>query len=95
MASVVLRIYTSGDVLSGRDALAVNFLMDRSAPIRNREIADLAQKLGACHPAGPHDSDTAMSVTFSFACERGSLKAKAILAPTSPASLQTLEFTAL
>jgi len=94
MAAVVLRIYTSGDVLSARESLAMNFLMDRGAPLRNREIADLKQKLGACQPAAPADSDTAMSVTLSFACERGSLQARVILAPTLPASLQTLEFTA-
>ena len=95
MAAVIFRMYASGDVLTGRDALAMNFLMDRDAPLRNREIADLKQRLGACQPAAPADSDTAMSVTLSFACERGALKARVILAPTSPASLQTLEFTAV
>ena len=33
-----------------------------------------------------------MSATLAFACERGSLKVKVVLAPTTPATLQTLEF---
>jgi CubicO group peptidase (beta-lactamase class C family) len=94
MAAAVFRIYESGDVLSVRESLAMNFLQDRSAPLRNRELADLKQKLGACKPGAPAGSDTAMSAKLAMACERGVLKANLILAPTSPATLQTLEFTA-
>ncbi|MEJ0087460.1 MAG: serine hydrolase domain-containing protein [Pseudomonadota bacterium] len=94
MSAAVGRMYSSGDVLIARAALAMNFLLDRSAALRNRDIADLKRKLGACQPAIPADTDTAMSATLTFACERGTLSAKIILAPTSPATLQTLEFTA-
>ena len=93
MASAVFRIYSSGDVLTERRMLAMNFLMDRGAPHRNRELADLKQKLGVCQPAGPAVADNAMSATLSYTCQRGSLKANMILAPTLPATLQTLEFT--
>jgi hypothetical protein len=87
-------MYASGDVLTERTAFGMNFLLDRGAPLRNQELADLKHKLGACQPAGPADSDTAMSATLSFPCERGTLQAKVILAPTLPPTLQTLEFTA-
>jgi D-alanyl-D-alanine-carboxypeptidase/D-alanyl-D-alanine-endopeptidase len=94
MGAAISRIYASGDVLTERTVLAMNFLLDRGARLRNQELADLKVKLGACQPAGEADSDTAMSATLSFPCEHGVLQAKAILAPTSPATLQTLEFTA-
>ncbi|MEO8064001.1 MAG: hypothetical protein ABI821_14795 [Pseudomonadota bacterium] len=35
----------------------------------------------------------AMSINLSMTCERGTLKARVILASTTPATLQTLEFT--
>jgi len=92
-AATIGRIYSTGDVLSERAALAVNFLMDQSAPLRNQQLAALQEKFGACQAPGPVDGDTAMSATFSFACERGSLKAKVILAPTTPVTIQTLDLT--
>jgi CubicO group peptidase (beta-lactamase class C family) len=93
-AAVVSRIYESGDVLKERAALAMNFLLDRGAPLRNRELADLKQKLGGCQPARPAASDTAMSASLFFACERGTLNAHVILAPEIPATIQSLEFSA-
>lgn len=94
MASAVSRIYASGDVMTERPLLAMNFLMDRGAPLRNRELADLKEKLGVCQPTGPAVTDNAMSAMLSYACQRGTLKANVILAPTLPPTLQTLEFTA-
>ena len=92
-AQIIGRIYSSGDVSTERDSLAVNFLMDQSAPLRNKQLATLKETLGACETPLPADGDTAMSTTFSFTCEHGVLKAKVILAPTTPVQLQTLEFT--
>jgi hypothetical protein len=34
-----------------------------------------------------------MSATLGLTCDRGALQAKIVLAPTMPATLQTLEFT--
>jgi CubicO group peptidase (beta-lactamase class C family) len=92
-AAAISRIYESGDVLEVPEALAMNFLLDRGAPLRNRELADLKQKLGRCQRASPAVSDTAMSAALSFACERGTLNARVILAPEIPTTIQTLEFT--
>jgi D-alanyl-D-alanine-carboxypeptidase/D-alanyl-D-alanine-endopeptidase len=92
MSRVVERIYDSGDVLTAREALAPNFLLDHTAAIRNPQIADLRQKLGKCRLADTQQSDNAMSATLALACEGGALKAKVILAPTTPPTLQTLEF---
>jgi D-alanyl-D-alanine-carboxypeptidase/D-alanyl-D-alanine-endopeptidase len=94
MAEVIGRIYGSGDVSSEAGSLALNFLLDHSAALRNRDLAELKRKLGTCQPAIPVDSNTAMSAKLAFPCERGTLEAVIVLAPTSPATLQTLEFTA-
>jgi CubicO group peptidase (beta-lactamase class C family) len=92
MAAAIQRIYAAGDVVTVRDALAMNVLLDRDAPRRNAEIAALKAKLGACRAAEPIRADNAMSATLAFPCERGTLQVRVILAPTSPASVQTLEF---
>ena len=93
MARVVERIYNSGDVLTAREALAPNLLLDHAASMRNPQIADLKQKFGGCRVADAQQPDNAMSATVALACDRGILKAKIVLAPTTPATLQTLEFT--
>lgn len=92
MAAAAQRIYAAGDVLAAREALAMNLLLDRDAAHRNAELAALKARLGACRGADPIRSDTAMSATVTFPCERGVLQARLTLAPTTPASLQTLEF---
>ena len=92
MARVVERIYDSGDVLTAREALAPNLLLDHAAAIRNPQIAELRKKLGGCRLADAQQSDNAMSATVVLACDRGMLQAKIVLAPTMPATLQTLEF---
>ena len=71
----------------------MNFLLDQNAPLRNKQLAALKEKLGTCAAPSPADGDSAMSTTFSFACEHGVLKAKVVLAPSTPATIQTLEFT--
>jgi serine-type D-Ala-D-Ala carboxypeptidase/endopeptidase len=92
MAAAVLRIYGAGDVLAARDALAMNVLLDRDAVQRNAQIAALKQTLGACGAAEPIRPDNAMSATVTFPCAQGVLRVRIVLAPTTPASLQTLEF---
>lgn len=92
MAAAVLRMYAAGDVLAAPDALAMNVLLDRDAPRRNAEIAALKARLGACRAAEPIQADNAMSGMLSFPCERGALRVRVTLAPTTPASLQTVEF---
>jgi len=92
MAAAVQRIYAAGDVLAVREALAMNVLLDRDAPRRNAELRALKAKLGACRAAEPITADNAMSGMLSFPCDRGTLRVRVILAPTTPASLQTVEF---
>jgi serine-type D-Ala-D-Ala carboxypeptidase/endopeptidase len=93
MLAAAARIYISGDVLTERPALAMNFLMDRDAVLRNEDIAKLKAELGACAAPSSPSSDTAMSGSFELACERGTLKISLTLAPASPPTLQKLEFS--
>jgi D-alanyl-D-alanine-carboxypeptidase/D-alanyl-D-alanine-endopeptidase len=92
MAATAERIYAASDVTVARDALAANFLLDRDAGLRNRELVDLRVKMGACR-SGPIDSDSATSATLAWTCDRGTLKVNLLLAPTTPPTLQRLEFT--
>jgi hypothetical protein len=71
----------------------MNFFLDRDAALRNADLAALRQKTGACAPASPAIGDGALSGTFEFICERGTLKVNIILAPTATPTLQKLEFT--
>lgn len=93
MAAAIQRMYAAGDVLAVREALAMNVLLDRDAQRRNAEIAALKTKLGACRAANPIIADNAMSGILTFPCERGTLGVRVTLAPTTPASLQTMEFS--
>lgn len=94
MAEAAARIYAAGDVEAARGALAMNVLLDRDAAHRNAEIAVLKARLGACRAAEPIVTDTATSATVRYPCERGTLQARLLLAPTTPASVQVLEFSA-
>lgn len=94
MAAAAAKIYAAGDVLAAREALAMNLLLDRDAAHRNAELAALKAKLGACRTAEPIVTDTATAATVRYPCERGTLQARLLLAPTTPASLQVLEFSA-
>lgn len=93
-AKAVERIYAAGDVLVAREALAMNLLLDRDAAHRKTDIAALKGKLGACRAADPITADNAMSTILSFTCDRGVLQARVILAPTTPMSIQALDFRA-
>jgi hypothetical protein len=92
MAVTVAKIFAAGDVLVARESLAMNVLLDLDAAQRNSQLAALKKTLGTCGAAEPIVTDSAMVATLSYPCERGTLKARVRLAPTSPASLQTLDF---
>jgi CubicO group peptidase (beta-lactamase class C family) len=93
MLEAALRIYDARDVLVARELLAGNFLLDRGADLRNSELAALRKTLGACKPATP-ETDSALSTSVVYPCERGKLKVRIVLAPTTPVSVQTLDYEA-
>lgn len=86
------RIYAAGDVLAARDALAMNFLLDRDAAHRNADLAKLKADLGACTTLEALNATTAMQGEAIWTCERGRLRARMLVAPTLQPSLQMLDW---
>jgi serine-type D-Ala-D-Ala carboxypeptidase/endopeptidase len=92
MLAAAAHVYATGDVMAEAGAFAANFFLDRDAASRNADIAALKQKTGECTPPAAPVAEGAMSGTFEFLCEHGSMKANIILAPTSRPTLQKLEY---
>ena len=90
----IAAIYAAGDIEAVRRGLAMNVMLDRDAPRRNAELKALKASLGACRDVEPIVTDTAMSALLSFPCANGTLRARVVLAPTTPVSFQTLELAA-
>ncbi|WP_421854666.1 serine hydrolase domain-containing protein [Novosphingobium sp.] len=78
------------DALQGR--VAMNFPMDRTVANWAKVLAETKAKSGACETAAPIMAEGAMSGTFAWKCEKGSIKGTVLLAPTKPITLQSLEF---
>lgn len=85
-------VWTSGmiDALQGR--VAMNFPMDRTAANWAKVLAETKTKSGTCDTAAPISAEGAMSGTFTWKCEKGSIEGTVLLAPTKPITLQSLEF---
>jgi len=93
-AARVAKIYAAGDVLAEPGLLAMNVLLDQDAEHRNSQIAKLKTTLGSCGAAEPIKTGSPVAATITYPCEHGTLRARVLLAPTLPASLQTLDFLA-
>ena len=86
-------MYDAGDVGPGLGGLAMNFLMDRTAENWAREFVRLKAQVGACRTDGLPTATGALSGTFRWPCERGTLQGQLLLAPTNPPTIQALRFT--
>lgn len=85
-------IYAAGDVMAAREMLAMNVLLDRDAAHWKAALDPIKGRLGACRAPEPVITDTATSATVIFPCQRGRMKVRIILAPTNPATIQSLRF---
>jgi serine-type D-Ala-D-Ala carboxypeptidase/endopeptidase len=85
-------IYREGRVEAAGDLIAMNFLMDRSAENWARDLAGMKLVIGDCRTDAPVTPTGAMSGTFTWTCERGTLRGEVLLAPTAPAGIQELHF---
>lgn len=83
-------MYAAGDLAPGRDRLAMNFLMDRSADNWSREFARLKSEVGACRTDAPIVPNGALAGSFQWRCERGTINGGLLLAPTNPPGIQAL-----
>jgi CubicO group peptidase (beta-lactamase class C family) len=88
----VAKIYAAGDVMAEPGLLAMNVLLDQDAQHRNAQIAKLKASLGSCGAAEPIKTGNPVAATLTYPCEHGTLRVRVLLAPTLPASLQTLDF---
>jgi D-alanyl-D-alanine-carboxypeptidase/D-alanyl-D-alanine-endopeptidase len=89
------RIYAAGDVMAAKDALAVNFLMDRDAPAWAKAIAAVKAQAGECATDAPVTPTGAMAGSFTWTCATGRVQGDVLLAPTRSATIQELHYTAL
>ncbi len=89
--AAVGRIWASGDVLTARDRLAMNFLLDRDAAHWKADLARLRTAVGACDTSATPSPQTAMGARFQWTCEHGRIEGSLLLAPTPRSSIQELK----
>ncbi|MBJ7441454.1 MAG: beta-lactamase family protein [Sphingopyxis sp.] len=90
--AAVRAAYAAGTLAPLDGKLAMNFLLDRSAVNWSAELAKLKATVGDCPTAEPLAPTGAMSATFRLNCTKGQLDGMILLAPTSPATIQSLRF---
>jgi CubicO group peptidase (beta-lactamase class C family) len=83
-------MWAAGTLEPGRGHLAMNFLMDRSVENWAAEFARLNTQAGTCRTDAPITPTGALTGTFAWTCERGTLQGQLLLAPTDPPTIQAL-----
>jgi D-alanyl-D-alanine-carboxypeptidase/D-alanyl-D-alanine-endopeptidase len=91
-AATALRIYQSGDIRAAQDELAANVLLDRSAVRRNGTLRQAREAVGACTSIAPAQILNVLQGRFTLSCERGTVDVPILLAPTSPPSIQYVDY---
>lgn len=86
------RIWAAGDVAVAEERLAMNFLMDRSVENWRKVFADLKADSGTCSTDDPPTATGALSANFSWTCANGRIDGRLLLAPTTPPTIQALNF---
>ncbi len=84
-------IFAAGSIEPSREKLAMNFLLDRAADGRARDIETLQAQVGRCDTTSPIRPDGALSGKFTWRCEHGRVRGTLLLAPTTPPKIQSLE----
>ena len=84
-------IYKAGDVMAGRDLLAMNFLLDRDAEGWARDLARLKAQVGDCQTSDLLTASGELTGDFSWRCTHGRVTGSLELAPTRPPRIQALE----
>jgi CubicO group peptidase (beta-lactamase class C family) len=85
-------MYDAGGLGPGRGVLAMNFLMDRSEENWEQVFTRLKTDAGACRNDVPITATGLLSGRFIWACERSNIEGTLLLAPTTPPTIQALEF---
>jgi CubicO group peptidase (beta-lactamase class C family) len=85
-------IWAAGDVAVAEDRLAMNFLMDRSVENWRTVMTALKADSGACQTEAAIVPNGALAGFFDWACEKGRVNGRVLMAPTEPATIQALNF---
>ncbi|HET9405442.1 MAG TPA: hypothetical protein VFO57_12750, partial [Burkholderiales bacterium] len=88
-------MYREGRLDPGRNLLAMNFLMDRTAENWAREFGRIKGIVGECRTDAPITATGRLAGRFTWNCERGSLEGNLLLAPTHAPAIQALRFNPL
>lgn len=86
------RIWAAGDVSVVGDRLAMNFLMDRSVENWRTVLGQLRTDAGACATDAPITPTGGLSGTYRWTCEKGAVEGRLLLAPTTPVTIQAINF---
>ena len=88
-------VYAKGSIAQAGDQFAMNFLLDRDAEGRARDLAALKAKVGECDTSAPITAIGALSGEFTWRCAHGRVKGTLEIAPTRPLRIQSLELSAI
>lgn len=88
-------MYASGSLSTGRDQLAMNFLLDLDAEHWAAKLADLKANVGDCDTSAPVMPTGALSGNFTWRCAHGRLGGSVLLAPTRSLQIQAWEIEQL
>jgi CubicO group peptidase (beta-lactamase class C family) len=91
----VLAIYAKGSLEADPAALAMNFLLDRSAAGWADAIARCKAEVGECLDAGSLMATGLLSGEFVWRCSHGRVRGSLTLAPTQPPRIQALSLRAI
>ena len=92
MRNAVSRLVVQWDDKLADDIAAMNLYLDRSKDRRQKEMADLKAKLGACTAPSQFDYvENALRGQWTMRCEKGEMRVSITLAPTMPPRVQSLE----
>ncbi|MBC7769318.1 MAG: beta-lactamase family protein [Phycisphaerales bacterium] len=83
-------MFAASSVEPGRGQLAMNFLMDRSAPNWRREFQRIKSDAGACNTDDEIVATGALAGQFLWTCEHADIQGALLLAPTNPPTIQAL-----
>ena len=90
--ATVADVWADGSVAGLSGKVAMNFAMDRNDANWITVLRQTRAQSGRCETAAPIHPDHALSGTFTWVCERGTIEGTVLLAPTRPITLQALRF---
>jgi len=85
-------IWSAGDVSGAQDRLAMNVLMDRSVENWRTVLTAAKVDAGDCVTDAPVAASGALSGFFDWTCANGHISGRILLAPTTPWSIQALNY---